>query len=425
MPDKVPMTTVELPGYTSVRRDRKDGRGGGGIIAYIRNSIPFHHWKELDGPQSRDLETIWLTIRPRTLPRGVSNILLGLLYHPPDAKDGPMLNHIAKCLDHILAKHPDSGIIICGDTNRLKDHRLRTGYQLKQLVKEPTRGRAILDRVYTNMYSYYDQTVVLPPIGLSDHKVVVCSPALSCNYSPPEMITVQKRCMGGNERAMFAHAIVNTHWEPLYYLPTCQEQFDLLQSTITKLLDTHMPIKTVNRHSNDRPWITDDFRSLLLKRDQANKTNSPLYKFYRNRVNTARKRLRKNYYTSKAQQVCSGGAQWWRHVRDLAGMRSKTTGGLQGLANNVSQGDMGALAQMTNSFFQSVCAGLQPITMESDFTEGDEYHLESEYIITVESVERRLMKLDPRKAAGPDGIPTWVLRDFAGYLPHPPSGKHL
>ena len=83
------------------------------------------------------------------------------------------------------------------------------------------------------MYSYYDQTVVLPPIGLSDHKVVVCSPTLSCDYSPPEMITVQKRCMGGNERAMFAHAIVNTRWEPLYHLPTCQEQFDLLQSTIT------------------------------------------------------------------------------------------------------------------------------------------------------------------------------------------------
>ena len=47
---------------------------------------------------------------------------------------------------------------------------------------------------------------------------------------------------------------------------------------------------------------------------------------------------------------------------------------------------MGALAQMTNCFFQSVCAGLQPITMESDFTVGDEYHLEAEYIITVESV---------------------------------------
>ena len=63
MPGKVPMTTVELPGYTSVRRDRKDGRGGGGIIAYIRDSIPFHQRKELDGPQSTDLETIWRRAR--------------------------------------------------------------------------------------------------------------------------------------------------------------------------------------------------------------------------------------------------------------------------------------------------------------------------------------------------------------------------
>ena len=81
--------------------------------------------------------------------------------------------------------------------------------------------------------------------------------------------------MWGNERAMFAHAIVNTRWEPLYHLPTCQEQFDLLQSTITNVLDTHMPINTVKRHSNDRPWITDSFRNLLLKRDQAYKINSP------------------------------------------------------------------------------------------------------------------------------------------------------
>ena len=57
--------------------------------------------------------------------------------------------------------------------------------------------------------------------------------------------------------------------------------------------------------------------------------------------------------------------------------------------------------------------------MESDFTGGDDYHLEAEYIITADSMERRLMKLDPRKAARPDGIPTWVLRDFAGYLAPP------
>ena len=29
------------------------------------------------------------------------------------------------------------------------------------------------------------------------------------------------------------------------------------------------------------------------------------------------------------------------------------------------------------------------------------------------------MKIGPMKAAGPDGIPTWVLRDIAGYLAQP------
>ena len=66
--------------------------------------------------------------------------------------------------------------------------------------------------------------------------------------------------------------------------------------------------------------------------------------------------------------------------------------------------------------------GTPAFTIESDFTGGDECHLEAEYITTVQSMERRMMKQHPRKAVGPDGIPTWVLRDFAGYLAPPVAG---
>ena len=43
----VPDDALQLPGFASVRRDRQDGRQHGGLMMYIRNSVPYHHWNKL------------------------------------------------------------------------------------------------------------------------------------------------------------------------------------------------------------------------------------------------------------------------------------------------------------------------------------------------------------------------------------------
>ena len=53
--NKVPDAAISLADWTTIRRDRQDGRLCGGILCYIRDGIPFHHWKELD---CQDLETV-------------------------------------------------------------------------------------------------------------------------------------------------------------------------------------------------------------------------------------------------------------------------------------------------------------------------------------------------------------------------------
>ena len=41
------------------------------------------------------------------------------------------------------------------------------------------------------------------------------------------------------------------------------------------------------------------------------------------------------------------------------------------------------------------------------------------YIMSVQQVEKQLLKLKTRKAAGPDNIPSWLLKDFADVLAGP------
>ena len=61
-----------------------------------------------------------------------------------------------------------------GDFNQLPDSQLRN-YPLKQIVTGPTRGQALLDKIYTNISNWFDSPVVLPAVIKSDHDSVLLS----------------------------------------------------------------------------------------------------------------------------------------------------------------------------------------------------------------------------------------------------------
>jgi len=111
------------------------------------------------------------------MPRHLSHIAVGVIYHPPDADSRKMSSHIVSCVDNILQQHPHAGVIILGDCNTLNDKTI-LDYPLKQVVYSPTRGNALLDKIYTNMSDWYLKTTVLPNIGTL---VKVTIEQYSCN----------------------------------------------------------------------------------------------------------------------------------------------------------------------------------------------------------------------------------------------------
>ena len=85
------------------------------------------------------------------------------------------------------------------------------------------------------------------------------------------------------------------------------------------------------------------------------------------------------------------------------------------MANKLHSGNLTVLAEEINTFFCSITEHLDPL-VEMDFGKVD---IPSKYTISVEDVERSLSTINVRKATGPDGIPNWVLRDFASILGPP------
>ena len=174
----IPDEAMQIPGFSCFRRDRQDGRACGGVICYVKESIPvIKVWDELD---NKEFETLWLTTRPRHLPRGSSNISIGVVNHPPRANDWCMSQHLVECTDTITRKYPQTEWLILGDFNHMKDQYFKRTCHLQQIVTQPTHGNSIIDLCYTTVKSMYTHVLHLPGIGLSHHQqnhfYTFCSP---------------------------------------------------------------------------------------------------------------------------------------------------------------------------------------------------------------------------------------------------------
>jgi hypothetical protein len=75
-------------------------------------------------------------------------------------------------MDNVLRKYPECAIILTGDFNRFRDGFFQTHYSLRQLVKQPTRNDAILDKLWTNMSCVYNNPILVGELGTSDHRIV-------------------------------------------------------------------------------------------------------------------------------------------------------------------------------------------------------------------------------------------------------------
>ena len=122
------------------------------------------------------------------------------------------------------------------------------------------------------------------------------------------------------------------------------------------------------------------------------------------------------YNEKEVEKLCSQeSGQWWRSIKQMAGIQVKESSILT-LANNVTSGDLHELAGKANNYFISVSDGLQrlvPLKLDHHIDVPDKY------TISAEDVQDQLLKINTKKAIGPDYLPNWILRDFADVLAGP------
>ncbi|CAB3994363.1 zinc transporter ZIP14-like, partial [Paramuricea clavata] len=136
----------------------------------LNSSIPFLTLPNLGCPNH---ECLWVKLRPYRLPREISCIIACVLYNRPLADNNELYEYIIVSLDKILLQNPGAGVIVMDDFNQFDTKRLCRNSSLKQIVKKPTRGKATLDLILTNIKRWYKDSDIVPAIRQSDHMSIM------------------------------------------------------------------------------------------------------------------------------------------------------------------------------------------------------------------------------------------------------------
>lgn len=187
-------------------------------------------------------------------------------------------------------------------------------------------------------------------------------------------------------------------------------------TAIVALLDKYLPITEHQVYSSDMPWVTPRFKRLIRCKQYAFKVGEVTeYRRLRNQIQRLGKKLRLNYYKCKGYHLYSADERtWWRKVKRFLNLSNGNS--FHHLQQQLPDGT--SPADVTNESFASVSADLPPLSDDIlRHISKDDYC--DRFIIDVQDVENRLMRIDLSKAPRPDELPNCILRDLAPLLSQP------
>ena len=400
---KISNNLLEITNFQLIRHDRNEHSGkskGGGLAIYINNKWATNVCVK-GSLCTPDIEILTVSIRPFYLPRDFTNVYVTTLYIPPDACMENSVGSLQEHVEHLNSEKPDAFHVILGDFNRCVVNRALRNYN--QCVSCDTRNQAQLDKFYCNKRNAY-QCHQLPPLKNSDHNMIQMIP----NYKPklkqdkPKII---KKIITDDVSIDKLNACFEcTDWD--MFIEDAAGNVNTLTEVTTSYIhfctESILTTKSVKIFPNNKPWITPDLRKAILRKHQsygtehytkAQKDLDVMIKAAKLRYKQKVEGLFKENNTKAA----------WKGLKELTG---------QSKCNNKEIDIIRELgsADRLNSFYGRFDT--------RDFSKERE-QLKSTLEATVNNtnfelpknlVQKALNKIQTRKAAGPDGLNTKVLK---------------
>ena len=189
-------------------------------------------------------------------------------------------------------------------------------FNLRNVVKAPTRGKNTLDQILTNMFELYNDVQHLPPLGRSDHQYLLLQPKVKPKVKP---YTRQIREMKPANVKLLGHKLNLEEWKSVFDAHCVDEKVRLFTATLVRHLDETLPVRTIRMHPTDKPWMTPRIKKELKARQHAYTIGDiNEYKKLCDKVSGLISKAKDSYYLKTKDLRTSQSDKWYKTIYGLA-----------------------------------------------------------------------------------------------------------
>lgn len=422
---------IMIPGYRLFSNLSTHPRRG--VAVYVKDVLQVRDLT-LNHDYSPWVESVFVNIVI-----GGKPLLIGCVYRSPSSPDAAAsYGALTQLADH-ASKHCNQDFILIGDLN-MPDilwvdgagyHQSSTATNpfveylgnnnLYQLIDQPTRYKnnqipSLLDLTITNNPGLLVNTDYLPPIGASDHlcishDLLISQPPNNCtkrtytDYSGVREILQAVAWDQVTNSDDIEQAWLNFKNAVLHVEQLCTSTSFVKAPRTLPHIDR--PIK---RAMNRKKKALSKYKKCVCTRHWEH------YARARNKLRHLTRHFMAEYEEKIAFSIKENPKRFWRYVSK----KDKNRRSIPFLFNAEGKKleDPEAIANLLNTTFASNFSSdssAEPSCPDPRHIE----HLMPKLIITTEEVKKRLSKLDPNKAKGPDGIHPRLLKEISDIVTEP------
>ena len=320
-----------LEGYVMFRKDRM-GRRGGGVLVYIKETIPAY---EVQLQEEADCkEALWCN-----LVTGHTTVTIGVVYRCPNIT----IQNNEK-IHKAISEVSKGDCIIMGDFNHgnIKWDSQQSTRVEDQHVLEPTRAARVLDIVLSSQKEFVDNVVIQEPLGSSDHNQL----HFNINIKSDQKKVKQRRRdfrRGNYEEIRKSLALID--WNDKMNNKTATECWNILRGELDSAIDSYVPMKKQGKRYKKKHLSKEAFRKIRYKQNMwrvyKHTGTDTDYDAYKEALNAATNEVRKskrNFEQQLAQNVKSDSKSFYAYVRSKQNVRDKVGPLVDNAGNIITQG---------------------------------------------------------------------------------------
>ena len=410
---------AEVDGYTMFHSTRENClRSSGGVSIFVKTHFPAN---KIDIVVPNHLEILYVSIRPKKLPRTVSNIVLCGVYFPgtsslyaPSQED--ILLHLTEAIQSFYDKFANPLIILLGDFNDLKTNDLSETCLLKQVVNVPTRKSATLDLIMTNIDNHmYEEPTSIPSIAKSDHLCVLYVPKKYIKQeAKKEKIWIRK--FKKSALIEFGSWISNFDWTTLFEIKDVNDKVEYFTTVTWLMVEKLFPLQKIIFSSSDKEWMTPKIKGMIAQRQKAHKAeNFELRNYLAKKIRIEIRNAKIKFNDKRAHLFhMSNPREWYKHINKIIGNKKHRLN----LTNipELAYKTVDEQVAIVNNHFGNICKKYPPLDKNFKVSENE---LDESLKKVMEVDTYKMLRKYSKKSLGPNDLPQKLLQEFAPELATP------